>query len=105
MRVSSTASAIKLQVDAVGIGVTVLKTHAAPVRRLSAKPPMTTVVPASEIETAEPCALTSVASDPTSLPPSGAQLPPCRDHTHAPLPLVPLTAVLPSPERDTDTPC
>ena len=87
-----------------------VQTHAAPAILLSPNPPTRAVLPSAERDTEVPWNAAPTASEPTSLGPCWVQAPPLRVQIHtAPAELLspnpPTMAVLPSAERDTETPC
>src|SRR5260370_25888712 len=85
-------------------------THAAPIELSSSNPPAIAVFPSLESETEKPCCVGFTAPVPTSLAPCWVHTPPERVYTHAaPAELLstapPTTAVFPSPESATESPC
>ena len=85
-------------------------THPAPVLLLSCQPPISAVPPSPDKATLTPCSAAPTAPLPTSLAPCWDHVEPERVNTHAaPVSLLscqpPISAVSPSPDRATLTPC
>src|SRR5205807_508263 len=85
-------------------------THAAPVLLLSCQPPISAVPPSPDKATLTPCSAAPTAPLPTSVGPCCDHVDPERENTHAaPVLLLscqpPISAVPPSPDKATLTPC
>src|ERR1043166_2029175 len=87
-----------------------VNTHAAPAFALSKFPPTTAVFPSADSATASPCCANPTAPVPTSFVPCWLHTPALRVKIHAAprlllSPYPPTTAVFPSADSETDTPC
>src|ERR1043166_1579865 len=85
-------------------------THTAPTPWLSKFPPTTAVFPSADSATASPCCANPTAPVPTSFVPCWLHTPALRVKIHAAprlllSPYPPTTAVFPSADSETDTPC